>query len=105
MIHSVTLYRVRPEVDEKRLDQMMISARVGMLKIPEVQGVRTGKNVEPGAPWGFFVALDVESMDRLKLVHEDAIYIKFQADILSSTVEEQFVANYEMQPGKSIKFS
>jgi hypothetical protein len=44
-------------------------------------------------------------MDRLKLVHEDAIYIKFQADILSSTVEEQFVANYEMQPGKSIKYS
>ena len=83
MIHSVTLYRVRPEVDETKLDQMMISARVSMLKIPEVQGVRTGKNVEAGAAWGFFVALDVESLDRLKLVHEDAIYIKFQADILS----------------------
>jgi hypothetical protein len=105
MIHSVTLYRVRADVDEKKLDQMMISARVSMLKIPEVQGVRTGKNVDPGSPWGFFVALDVESMDRLKLVHEDAVYIKFQADILSGAVEEQFVANYEMQPGKSIKYA
>ncbi|MEK0448791.1 MAG: hypothetical protein RL088_1059, partial [Verrucomicrobiota bacterium] len=61
MIHSITLYRVRADVDELKLDQMMIAARVSMLKIPEVQGVRTGKNVEAGAPWGFFVALDVES--------------------------------------------
>ena len=105
MIHSITLYRVRAEIDELKLDQMMISARVSMLKIPEVQGVRTGKNVEPGAPWGFFVAVDVESLDRLKLVHEDPIYIKFLADVLSGTVEEEFVATYEMQPGKSIKYS
>jgi hypothetical protein len=105
MIHSITLYRVRPDIDDLKLDQMMISARVSMLKIPEVQGVRTGKNVEPGAPWGFFVALDVESLDRLKLVHEDPIYIKFLADVLSNTVEEQFVATYEMQPGKSTKYS
>lgn len=105
MIHFITLFQTLPHVDEDKLGNMMIAARVSLVKIPEVAGVRCGKNVDAKSPWQFFVAVDVDNLERLKQVKKDAIYIKFLADEISPNVSEQFVACYEMEPGKSIKFS
>lgn len=84
---------------------MMISARVMLIKIPEVAGVRTGKNVDVDSTWKFLVAIEVDSMDRLKQVKGDPIYLKYLADVISPNVTEQFSAHYELEPGRSIKFS
>jgi hypothetical protein len=105
MIHHVTLFQTLPKVDEEKLGQMMISARVSLIKIPEVAVVRTGKNVDPKSPWQFFVAIEVDSLERLKQVKSDSIYIKYLADVISPNVTEQFVASYELEPGREIKFS
>ena len=105
MIHYVALFEVLPHVDEARLDQMMIATRVSLVKIPEVAGVRCGKNVNRESSWGFFVAIEVDNLERLKHVQQDSIYIKFLADVVSPNVSEQFVAEFEMEPGKSVKLS
>jgi hypothetical protein len=105
MIHHVTLFQVQPHVDDAKLDQMMIAARVSLVKIPEVAGVRCGKNVDIGSSWGFFVAIEVDNLERLKLVQQDPVYIKYLADVISPNVSEQFVADFEMEPGKDIKLS
>ena len=105
MIHHVTLFQTPAHVDEEKLGQLMISARVSLIKIPEVAGVRTGKNVEAKSPWKFFVAIEVDSLERLKQVQQDPIYIKYLADVISPNVTEHFVASYELEPGRSIKFS
>jgi hypothetical protein len=105
MIHHVALFQVLPHVDEAKLDQMMITARMSLVKIPEVAGVRSGKNVDAQSVWHFFFAIDVDNLERLKLVQQDSIYIKFLADVISPNVTEQFVADFEMEPGKSITLS
>jgi hypothetical protein len=105
MIHHVTLFQTLPHVDEEKLGQMMISARVSLIKIPEVAVVRTGKNVDLKSPWKFFVAIEVDNLERMKQVKADPIYIKYLADVLGPNVTEQFVASYELEPGRSIKFS
>ena len=105
MIHHITLFQTLPHVDEEKLGQMMISARVSLIKILEVAVVRTGKNVDLKAPWKFFVAIEVDSLERMKQVKSDSIYIKYLADVISPNVTEQFVASYELEPGRSIKFS
>jgi hypothetical protein len=105
MIHHVALFQVLPHVDDAKLDQMMIAARVSLVKIPEVSGVRCGKNVDTGSSWGFFVAIEVDNLDRLKLIQQDSIYIKFLADVISPNVAEQFVADFEMEPGKNVTLS
>jgi hypothetical protein len=105
MIHHVALFRVQPHVDEAKLDQMMISARVSLVKIPEVAGVRSGKNVDASSPWHFFFAIDVDNLERLNLVQQDSIYIKFLADVISPNVTEQFVADFELEAGRSITLS
>jgi hypothetical protein len=105
MIHRVALFQVLPHVDEAKLGQMMIAARSRLAKIPDVAAVRTGKNVEPSSQWGFFIAVEVDSMDRLRQMESDPIYIKLLAEIISPNVSEQFIATYEMEPGKSVRFS
>jgi hypothetical protein len=105
MIHHLALFQVLPHVDNTKLDQMMIAARVSLVKIPEVAGVRCGRNVDGSSSWGFFVAMEVDNLERLKLVQEDSIYIKFLADVISPNVSEQFVADFEMEPGKDVALS
>jgi len=105
MIHHVALFRVQPHVDEPKLDQMMIVARMSLAKIPEVAGIRSGKNVDAKSAWQFFFAIDVDNLERLKLVQQDSIYIKFLADVISPNVSEQFVADFELEPGRSIALS
>lgn len=84
---------------------MMIAARVSLVKIPEVAGVRCGKNVDRQSAWGFFVAIEVDNLERFKLVKQDPIYIKFLADVVTPNVTEQFVADFEMEPGKDLTLS
>ena len=105
MIHHVALFQVLPHVDDAKLDQMMIAARVSLVKIPEVAGVRCGKNVDSHSAWGFFVAIEVDNLERFKLIQQDAIYIKFLADVITPNVTEQFVADFEMEPGKGVALS
>ena len=105
MIHHVTLFQTHPHVDEEKLGQMMITARVTLIKIPEVAGVRSGKNVDPDSPWKFFVSIELDSLDRMKQVKGDPIYLKYLAEVVSPNVTEQFAASYELEPGRSIKFS
>jgi Stress responsive A/B Barrel Domain len=105
MIHHVALFQTLPHVNEEKLGQMMIAARSRLARIADVAAVRTGKNVDPTAPWGFFVAVEVDNLDRLKQMEADPIYIKFLAEVISPNVSEQFIASYELEPGKSIRFS
>ena len=105
MIHHVALFQTLPHVDEEKLGQMMISARSRLARITDVAAVRTGKNVDLSSQWNFFIAIEVDSMDRLKQIETDPIYIKFLAEVISPNVSERFVANYEMEPQKSVRFS
>ena len=105
MVHHVTLYKLKPEVTPAKLEQLMMSTRMTWLKIPEVLSVKCGKNIDPKSEWPFFITLDFESMDKLAMTQDDAIYMKFVADIIRTNTAEKLVLNYEMEPGKSVKYS
>lgn len=105
MVHHVTLYKLKPEVTLAKLEQLMMSTRMTLLKIPEVLSVKCGKNIDPKSEWPFFITLDFESMDKLAMTQDDAIYMKFVADIIKTNTADKLVLNYEMEPGKSVKYS
>jgi hypothetical protein len=105
MVHHVTLYKLKAEVTPAKLEQLMMSTRMTLLKIPEVLSVRCGKNIDPKSEWPFFIALDFESMDKLAMTQDDAIFMKFVADIIKPNATDRLTLNYEMEPGKSVKYS
>lgn len=105
MVHHITLCKLQPEVTEAKLEQIMMSTRMSLLKIPEILSVRCGKNIDPKSEWPFFVALDFESMEKLAMTEDDAIYMKFVADVIRPHTTDRLVMNYEMEPGKNLKYS
>ena len=105
MVHHVTLYKLQPEVTPAKLEQLMFSTRMTLLKIPEILSVKCGKNIDPKSEWPFFIALDFESMEKKAMVQDEAIYMKFVADMIKPNTASAFTLDYEMEPGKAVKYS
>ena len=105
MVHHITLCKLQPEVTPAKLEQLMMTTRMSLLKIPEILSVRCGKNIDPANEWPFFIALDFESMEKFRMTEEDAIYMKFVADVVRPNTHGHHTLDYEMEPGKNVKFS
>jgi hypothetical protein len=105
MVHNVSLFKLKPEVTPAKLEEMMMTTRMTLLKIPEILSVRCGKNIDPRSEWPFFIALDFESMEKLAMTEDDAIYMKFVAEVINANTSSRLALNYEMEPGKSVKYS
>ena len=105
MVHHITLFKLKPDVTPAKLEQMMMTTRMSLLKIPEILSVKCGKSIDPKAEWPFFIALDFESMEKLAVTEDDAIYMKFAAEVIKPHTAERLTLNYEMEPGKNVKYS
>jgi hypothetical protein len=105
MIHHVVLYKLKPEVTPARIEEMMMNARMQLLKIPEVQTIKCGKRIDPEMPWPFFIAIDFESMDKFAMFREDPIFVKFNEEVIKPNISDSLNLDFEMDPGKDVRFS
>ena len=105
MIHHIALFKLKPEVTPEKLETMMRQTRARLLKIGEVLALKCGKNIDPQGEWGFFLAVDVESAEKLALCRESGVYLKFAEDVLKPNTCDRLAVDYEMEPGKDIRFS
>jgi hypothetical protein len=44
-------------------------------------------------------------MEKLQMTQDDAIYLKFISEVIKANTAERVVLNYEMEPGKNVKYS
>ena len=105
MVHHIGLYKLKPGVTPQETEEMMMNARMQLLKINEVLSIKCGKRVDQDNPWPFFIAIDFESMDKQAIFVEDPIYIKFVEEVIKSKTSEYLALDYEMDPGKDVNFS
>ncbi len=105
MIAYLTLYQLKPEVTADELETLMAKTRVQLLRVPEILSVKTGKRVNSGDPWPWFVFIEVESMDKLTIAQDDPNYIKFREEVIKPHISEQEATAFEMEPRKDVKYS
>jgi hypothetical protein len=105
MVHHITLYKLKPEVTPARIEEMMMNARMQLLKITEVLSIKCGKRIESEMPWPFFIAIDFESMDRYEIFREDPIHVKFMEEVIKPNTADSLPLFFEMDPGKDVRFS
>jgi hypothetical protein len=105
MVHHISLFKLRPEVTPARVEEMMMHARMQLLKIPEVLSIKCGKRINAEMEWPFFVAIDFESMDKYEIYAEDPIHVKFVEDVIKPNVSDTLRLDFEMDPGKDVQFS
>jgi hypothetical protein len=105
MVHHIVLYKLKPEVTPARVEAMMMNARMQLLKIPEVLSIKCGKRIDPESDWPFFIAIDFESMDKYAIFREDSIFVKFNEEVIKPNTADSLMLDFEMDPGKDVRFS
>ncbi len=105
MVHHILLFKLKPEVTPQKLEQMLLSTRMTLLKIPEVLSIKCGKGIDPASEWPFFIALDFESTDKMADYMEDPLHMKYVAEIINPHTTERLALDYETDPGKDVAFS
>lgn len=83
----------------------MMNARMQLLKIPEVLSIKCGKRISSEMEWPFFIAIDFESMDKQEIFREDPIFVKFNEEIIKTHTASALTLDFEMDPGKDVRFS
>jgi hypothetical protein len=51
------------------------------------------------------VAIDFESMDKFAMFRDDSIYVKFVEEVVKPNTEDSLTLDFEMDPGKDVRFS
>jgi hypothetical protein len=105
MVHHIVLYKLKPEVTPARVEAMMMNTRMQLLKIPEVLNIKCGKRIDSELPWPFFIAIDFESMDKYAIFREDPVFVKFMEEVIKPNTEDSLDLDFEMDPGKDVRFS
>jgi hypothetical protein len=105
MIHHVAYYQLKPGVDDAVLEELIRSSRSLLLKIPEVLSVRSGRNLDADSQWRFFIAIEVNSLDKLRITRDDSFFIKLVEKHLKPNTVGCFELDFELDPSKDIKYS
>lgn len=105
MIHHVVFFKLKPEVDDLRLEEMMRTTRSMLLKIPEVLSVRSGRNIESSAEWPFFLTVEVESLEKLRMYREDPVHLKYLETVIKPNTTARFAMDFQTDPSKDLKYS
>ena len=106
MIHHLVLLTTKPEVIPTKLEEIMVETRIRLLKIPEVSNLRVGKRVDTtNNPYTYFFSFDVENMDKLAYILDNAVYFQFERQILGPFMATSKIFDYEMEPGKDVRYS
>jgi hypothetical protein len=105
MVHHVSLYKLKPEVSAENVEEMIRRTRSLLLRIPEALSVRSGKRIEPDAPYPFFYSVDFESRAKQRMFRDDPVFLKFMEEIVRPYTSDVVSMDYEMDPGKDVKYS
>jgi hypothetical protein len=105
MIHHAIHFQLAPEVDKAALEEMVRTSRSLLLRIPEVLAVRSGRNLDPESRWQFFVALEVDSREKLRAVLDDPFHIKLMERIIKPRTIDSLELDFELDPSKDLKYS
>ena len=105
MIHHVVFFKLKPEVDDLKLEEMIRSTRSMLLKIPEVLSVRSGRNIDTTAEWPFFLTVEVETLEKLRMYVEDPVHLKYIEMVIKPNTTARFALDFQTDPSKSLKYS
>jgi len=105
MIHHCVYFKLAPHVTAEQVENLLIETRINLLKIPEVMNIKTGKNVNPQSEYQFFLCFDCESLAKLEVYRQHPIHIKYVQETITPNTVARFAQDFEMEPGKDVRYS
>jgi len=94
MIHHLKLIQLKADLPANRVEEMMVESRIRILKIQDVLSLAD-----------LFLALEFENSLKRTSAFDHPLYQQFEAQILKPNAEKIDVLEFEMDPGKDVRFS
>lgn len=105
MIHHVVYFQLKPEVSPEVIEELVRTSRSLLLRIPEVLSVRSGRNLDGGSQWQFFLSIEVNSLEKLRVTLDDPFHLKFVEKYIKPNAVGHFAMDFELDPSKDLKYS
>lgn len=106
MVYEVILARLPAKASPEIAEKLMVETRMRLLKIPEILNLSCGKRIDSKEnPHGFFVAMEFESLAKKRVAYQNPIFSKYLETVLEPSVEKFDTLDFEMDPGKDVRFS
>ena len=105
MVHHIVLFKLKPDMSDEQIEDLMMNTRRLLLKIPEARNVKCGKRINDQMHWEFFLAADFESMEKLRVYRDDPVHFKYVEDFLKPSIVDRIVLDYETDPARNTKYS
>lgn len=105
MVHHISLHKFSEEPASEKIEELMRTTRMQLLKVPEVLNVRCGKRIDPNNEWQFFVALDFETTEKRDACFEGPIYTNYMERHIRPAVSISISMDFEMEPYKDVRYS
>jgi Stress responsive A/B Barrel Domain len=107
MIHHLKLIHLKPGLPKERVEEVMVESRIRILKIQDVLSLACGKKI-PGKEetlHDLFLALEFENSLKRTAAFDHPLYQQFEAQVLKPNAQKIEVLEFEMDPGKDVRFS
>ena len=105
MINHIVFFKLKPEIDAHKLEEMIRATRSMLLKIPEVFSVRSGRNLDTDSDWPFFLSVEVETLEKLRIYIEDPVHLKYVETVIKPNTTARFALDFQTDPSKELKYS
>ena len=107
MIHHLKLIHLKPGLPKEKVEEVMVESRIRILKIQDVLSLACGKKI-PGkeeTPHDLFLALEFENSLKRTAAFDHPLYQQFEAQVLKPNAQKIEILEFEMDPGKDVRFS
>ncbi len=108
MIHHLKLIQLKSGVVSEKAEGIMVESRIRLLKIQDVLSLACGKKIPlPGheSSHDLFLALEFENSLKRTSAFDHPLYHQFEAQVLRPHSQKIEVLEFEMDPGKDVRFS
>lgn len=105
MIEHVVLFKLRPEVDSKKVEWMLRETRIRLNKIPVVRGLRCGYQINDTIEWPFFLLVEIESLEKLDAYMADPVHLRYVAEVIKPHISERLALDFQSDLGADVLLS
>lgn len=107
MIHHLKLIQLKAGLPPAKAEEVMTESRIRILKIQDVLSLACGKKIPGKEETGhdLFLALEFENSLKRTAAFDHPLYQQFEAQVLKPNAQKIEVLEFEMDPGKDVRFS
>ena len=96
MILHLVFFKLVPEVDEAKLEEIIQTTRTQLAAISTVQSVQAGRNVEPDDEWPFFLSVTLDSMEALSAYRVDPLHVHYLETVIKPFTCDRKALDFEI---------